>query len=47
MATKKAEPQLPPGFETKNGIAWGSRAPGILEISYWNIKRKNSVTGPG
>ena len=44
---KKAQPTLPEGFKTKEGIAWGSRMPGLLEISYWNLKRKNALTGPG
>jgi len=47
MATKKVAPTLPEGFEAKHGIAWGSRREGLLEISYWNMKRKNSVTGDG
>ena len=38
---------LPEGFEAKDGIAWGSRRSGLLEIVYWNHKRKNSVTGQG
>ena len=44
---KAAAATLPEGFETKDGIAWGSRRPGLLEIAYWNHKRKNSVTGAG
>ena len=40
-------PTLPEGFQTQHGIAWGSRRPGLLEISYWNLKRKNSITGEG
>ena len=44
---KKVQPTLPEGFQTKFGIAWGSRMPGLLEISYWNLKRKNAVMGDG
>ena len=38
---------LPEGFESADGIAWGSRREGLLEIVYWNHKRKNSVTRLG
>ena len=38
---------MPEGFKTAHGIAWGSRREGLLEISYWNLKRKNSLTGLG
>ena len=47
MAKKDPNPPLPKGFEAEHGIAWGSRAPGLLEIVYYNMKRKNSVTGEG
>ena len=40
-------PTLPEGYKTKDGIAWGSREPGLLEISYWNLKAKNALTGNG
>ena len=46
MATKKEKfiPTLPEGYKTKGGIAWGSRVEGLLEISFWNLKRKNALT---
>ena len=44
---QKVLPTLPEGFQTKHGIAWGSRMPGLLEISYWALKKKNAVTGDG
>ena len=40
-------PTLPLGYKLEHGIAWGSREKGLLEISYFNHKRKNSVTGEG
>ena len=46
MATKKEKtlPTLPEGYQAKSGIAWGSRVEGLLEISFWNLKRKNALT---
>lgn len=44
---KKAPATLPEGFKAKDGIAWGSRTEGLLEIAYWNPKKKNAVNGPG
>lgn len=40
----KKIPTLPEGFQVKEGIAWGSRHEGLLEISIWNMKKKNSIT---
>ena len=39
------EPPLPEGYQSKNGIAWGSRLPGLLEIAYFNWAAKNAVRG--
>ena len=47
MTSKKTAPTLPEGYKTKEGVAWGSRVPGLLEISFWNLKQKNSVTPIG
>jgi len=47
MATKAPLPTLPEGYKAKDGIAWGSRVEGLLEISLWNVKKKNSITGGG
>ena len=49
MATKKekALPTLPEGYKAWGGIAWGSRVEGLLEISFWNVKRKNAITADG
>jgi len=38
---------LPAGFQVKEGIAWGSRVPHLLEIKFHNARRKNSTTGEG
>ena len=38
---------LPPGFQVEEGIAWGSRAEGMLEIKFHMPKKKNSIKGPG
>ena len=40
-------PTLLEGYQTKEGIAWGSRVPGLLEISFWNVKARNSFTKQG
>ena len=48
MQQKKKEtpiPKLPEGFILKDGIATGIRAPGVLEIVYFNPKRKNASNG--
>ena len=38
---------LPAGFQVKDGIAWGSRMPHLLEIKFHNARRKNSTTAEG
>lgn len=44
---QKPLPELPEGYKVKDGIAWGSRLPGLLEIAYFNPQKRNSVTGEG
>lgn len=41
---KAVIPELPEGYTTKHGVAWGSRVEGLLEIAYFNIKKKNAST---
>lgn len=36
--------KLPDGFQVADGIAWGSRMPGLFEIKYHNPKMKNAVS---
>ena len=38
---------LPEGYSLKDGIAWGYRVPGLLEIKYHSPKTKNALTGYG
>ena len=38
---------LPPGFQVEEGIAWGSRAEGMLEIKFHMPKKLNTITGLG
>ena len=35
--------ELPPGFIVKDGICYGSRMPGLLEIKYHDPKKKNAA----
>ena len=36
---------LPPGYEIKEGLAFGSRVPGLLEIKFHYPQTKNAITG--
>lgn len=36
-----------PGFTLNHGIAFGSRAQGLLEIKFHNPKTKNSISAEG
>ena len=45
--TVSSGPTLPEGFKVEDGIAFGSRQEGLLEIVYWNHKMKNAVTASG
>ena len=38
---------LPDGFKVQDGVAWGTRVEGLLEIKFHNARRKNSTTGEG
>ena len=38
-------PTLPEGFTVKDGIATGKRAPGVLEIVFFNPKKRNASNG--
>ena len=38
-------PALPEGYQSKDGLAWGSRAEGLLEIAYFAPQKKNAVIG--
>ena len=38
---------IPPGYKLEEGIAYGSRLPGLLEIKFHNPKKRNSITGAG
>ena len=44
---KKPLPQLPEGYKLQDGIAFGSRLPGLLEIAFFNPKAQNAITGEG
>jgi enoyl-CoA hydratase/carnithine racemase len=35
---------MPPGYQLKDNIAWGQRAPGLLEIKYHDPKTRNAST---
>lgn len=38
---------LPQGYQEANGIAWGSRVPGLLEIKFNTPQNRNASTGEG
>lgn len=38
---------LPQGYQQENGIAWGSRVPGLLEIKFNTPQNRNASTGEG
>ena len=38
------KPELPEGFTEEVGLAYGSRMEGLLEIAYFNHKKKNAST---
>ena len=38
---------MPAGFQLEDGIAWGFRVPGLLEIKFHKPKKLNTITGNG
>ena len=37
--------QLPPGYQVKEDVAFGSRVEGLLEIMFYKPKMKNAMNG--
>ena len=42
----KIEQDFPAGYQFKDGLVYGSRVPGVLEIKFHNPKLRNALTGP-